>query len=188
MARPKSNDKRNAIMNAAVRVIVSKGLGAPTATIAKEAGISNGSLFTYFETKADLFNQLYLELKSEMAGSALDGFPAKASLRKQAFHVWTYWMRWAVANPDRRRALARLAVYDQITPETRAAGNNVMSGLLEVMERIRSQGALKDAAPRFAGALVNSLGEATMDFMINDPDNAEKHLLVGFETFWRALR
>ena len=31
------------------------GLGAPTATIAKEAGVSNGSLFTYFETKADLF-------------------------------------------------------------------------------------------------------------------------------------
>ncbi|RYD40674.1 MAG: TetR/AcrR family transcriptional regulator, partial [Verrucomicrobiaceae bacterium] len=52
MARPKSNDKRAAIMDAAVRVIVAQGLSAPTATIAKEAGISNGSLFTYFETKA----------------------------------------------------------------------------------------------------------------------------------------
>jgi AcrR family transcriptional regulator len=29
--------------------------------IAKEAGVANGSLFTYFETKADLFNQLYLQ-------------------------------------------------------------------------------------------------------------------------------
>jgi AcrR family transcriptional regulator len=39
-------------MSAAIRVIASEGLGAPTATIAKEAGVSNGSLFTYFETKA----------------------------------------------------------------------------------------------------------------------------------------
>jgi AcrR family transcriptional regulator len=39
-------------MSAAIRVIASEGPGAPTATIAKEAGVSNGSLFTYFETKA----------------------------------------------------------------------------------------------------------------------------------------
>jgi AcrR family transcriptional regulator len=53
MARPKSEDKRNAIMAAAIRVIAAQGLAAPTATIAKEAGVANGSLFNYFETKAD---------------------------------------------------------------------------------------------------------------------------------------
>ena len=47
-----------------------QGLSAPTAGIAKEAGVANGSLFTYFETKTDLFNQLYLELKIEMASTA----------------------------------------------------------------------------------------------------------------------
>jgi hypothetical protein len=56
MARSKSDDRRSAIMSAAIRVIASQGLGAATATIAKEAGVSNGSLFTYFETKADLLN------------------------------------------------------------------------------------------------------------------------------------
>ena len=51
-------------MEAATRFIVTHGLSAPTAGIAKEAGVANGSLFTYFETKTDLFNQLYLELKT----------------------------------------------------------------------------------------------------------------------------
>ena len=60
MARPRSDEKRSAIMSAAIHVIASQGLGAATATIAKEAGVSNGSLFTYFQTKADLFNQLYI--------------------------------------------------------------------------------------------------------------------------------
>ena len=58
-------------MAAAVRLIASEGLGAATMTIAKEAGVPNGSLFTYVETKADLLNQLYLELKAEMASTVL---------------------------------------------------------------------------------------------------------------------
>ena len=44
MARPKSEDKRNAIMEAATRVIAAQGLGAPTMKIAEEAGVANGSL------------------------------------------------------------------------------------------------------------------------------------------------
>ena len=101
VARPKSEDKRNAIMAAATRVIVTHGLSAPTALIAKEAGVPNGSLFTYFETKADLFNQLYLELKAGMASAALEGLPAEAELRDQMFHLWSNWMTWAVARPTR---------------------------------------------------------------------------------------
>ena len=63
-------------MDAAARVIAVQGLGAATATIAREAGVSNGSLFTYFDTKADLLNQLYLELKTEM-GAAADAGAAR---------------------------------------------------------------------------------------------------------------
>jgi AcrR family transcriptional regulator len=71
------------------RVIVTQGLSAPTMGIAKEAGIANGSLFTYFETKSELFNQLYLELKLEMASVATRNFPAEAELREQFFfHIW----------------------------------------------------------------------------------------------------
>src|SRR6202789_677444 len=115
MARPKSDDKRDAIMAAAIRVIAAQGLSAPTAVIAREAGISNGSLFTYFETKADLFNQLYLELKSGMAAATLEGIPTD-DIRKQTFHVWSNWMDWATSNPEKRRALAQLNVSDEIVP------------------------------------------------------------------------
>jgi AcrR family transcriptional regulator len=66
MMRPRSDEKRSAILEATTRIIVMQDLSAPTAGIAKEAGVANGSLFTYFETKADLFNQLYLELKSRV--------------------------------------------------------------------------------------------------------------------------
>jgi AcrR family transcriptional regulator len=187
MARPKSEDKRSAIMEAATRVIVAEGLSGPTATIAREAGISNGSLFTYFETKAALFNQLYLELKDNMAAAALEGLPEQGDLREQAFHVWSNWVNWATANPDKRRALAQLGVSDDITDATRAAGHKAMAGLAELMDRMRANGPLRSSSRAFAGAIMNSLAEATMDFMIHDPANAKKHCKVGFETFWRAV-
>src|ERR1700684_837996 len=127
MARPKSKDKRDALMAAAARVIAAQGLSAPTAAIAREAGVSNGSLFTYFETKADLFNQLYLELKTGMATASLDGLPVAAPPREQFARMWSNWMRWATSNPGKRRALALLGVSDDITPEIRAASHQAMA-------------------------------------------------------------
>lgn len=187
MARPKSEDKRIAIMEAATRVIVKQGLSAPTAAIAKEAGISNGSLFTYFDTKADLFNQLYLELKTSAGAAALKGFPTNADLHEQAFHVWSNWVNWAVSNPEKRRAIAQLCVSDDITPETYAALHKSLESLGELMERLRVHGSLRNSPMAFAGAIMTSLVEATMDFMIQDPANAKEHCKVGFETFWRAI-
>jgi AcrR family transcriptional regulator len=113
-------------MLAAIRVIASQGLSAPTATIAEEAGVSNGSLFTYFETKADLMNQLYIELKAEMAAAALDGLPTKSGVRKQALHMWSHWLRWGASYPEKRRTLAHLGVSDDITPESRQIGHQTM--------------------------------------------------------------
>ncbi len=136
-------------MAAATRVIVAQGLSAPTAMIAQEAGVANGSLFTYFETKAELFNALYLELKAGMASAALTGLPTGADLRQQLFFVWSKWMAWAVANPDQRRALAQLGVSDEITPATRAAGHKTMAGIAELMQRSRAHGPMRDAPMAF---------------------------------------
>jgi len=176
-------------MEAATRVIVAKGLSAPTATIAQEAGISNGSLFTYFETKTDLFNQLYLELKAGMAAAALEGLPAKAGLREQMFHLWSNWMDWAMSNPEKRRAMAQLDVSDEITPATRAAAhkNKNMAGIAELLERSRASGPMREAPKGFVVAIMNSMAEATMDFMIRDPANAKKHCKAGFDAVWRVV-
>lgn len=81
------------ILSAASRVISSQGLGAATATIAKEAAVSNGSLFLYFDTKATLMNELYVGLKTEMAAAAGEGLPVGAGMREQVLHMWNRWLR-----------------------------------------------------------------------------------------------
>ncbi|AKF05386.1 TetR/AcrR family transcriptional regulator [Sandaracinus amylolyticus] len=187
MARPKSDDRRNAILAAAVRVIVAQGLSAPTAAIAREAGISNGSLFTYFETKTELFNQLYLELKAGMATAALDGFSAKESLRDQFARVWSNWTHWATSNPDKRRALMLLQVSGDITPETRAASHKEMAFIAALLERARAKGPMKDTPMVLVSAIMTAVAETTMDFMLQHPDHADEHSKAGFDALWRML-
>ncbi len=187
MAKPRSEEKRNAIMAAATRIIATQGLGAPTAVIAQEAGVANGTLFTYFETKTDLLNALYLELKTEMAEAAVDGLPTKADLRKQAFHIWKGSIGWGVGTPDKRRAFVQLCVSDEITQATRAEGHKVMMPIADVMEHIRADGPMRNAPMTFVTAIMDSLAETTMDFMIRDPANADKHCKTGFDALWRVI-
>lgn len=187
MARPKSEDKRTALLQAAARVIDTHGLSAPTALIAKEAGVANGTLFTYFATKADLLNQLYLELKKEMAVVAQDGLADGEPARDQLFRVWTNWMRWAIAHPENRRALAQLAASEEITAATRDAGNQAMARIGGLIERIRVDGPMRDVPGEFLGEITNSIAGATMDYMVRDSAHAEDHCRAGFEALWRMV-
>ncbi|MBB3564368.1 AcrR family transcriptional regulator [Rhizobium sp. BK512] len=187
MAKPKSDERRSAITSAAIRVIASQGLGAATATIAKEAEVSNGSLFTYFETKADLFNQIYIELKTEMASAALDGLPAERDIRDQLLHTWTNWLRWATSHPEKRRTLAHLDVCDEITLESHQIASRTGASIAVLLERSRANGPMRDAPLGFVAALMGAIAEATIDFIVRDPSNAPKHSKAGFEALWRIV-
>ncbi len=79
MARPKSEEKRNAILAAATEVFAERGLGAPTAAISAAARVGEGTLFTYFETKEDLLNALYGDIKIGVADVLMAGFPRTTS-------------------------------------------------------------------------------------------------------------
>lgn len=187
MARPRSDDKKIAIIAGAIRVFSSQGLNASTATIAKESGVSNGSLFTYFETKTELLNQLYIALKKEMATITLDGMPTGGEIRDQALHMWSQWLRWATSCIEKRRTLALLDVSDEITAESKQIASEAMTDIRELLNRISEHGSLREAPLGFRLSLMNGLADATIDFMILDPANADKHCMAGFDAFLRVI-
>lgn len=187
MARPKSDDKRSAIMNAAIRVIADDGLGAATAKIAKEAGVSNGALFTYFGSKGDLLNQLYIELKTEMAAVGLDGLPKRSGIRKQLEYMWSQLLHWGASFREKRRVIAQLSVSDEISSESREAGHTALAGVANLLERGRENGPLRNVPLAFVVGLFNAHADATVDFMIDDPANADAYCMTAFVAFWRML-
>lgn len=187
MARPRSEDKRQAILAAAVQVIAEQGLGAPTARIAKLAGVAEGTLFTYFSTKDDLLNQLYLELKTELREVMMSGYPAHEDTRTRVRHVWRAYVHWGVDVPEKRKALAQLAVSDRVTEQTRAAAAQAFADVNGLIEDAVGHGVLCGQPLAFAGAIMVALAEATMEFMARHPAEAERYGAAGFESFWRAV-
>ncbi len=185
--RLKSDDRRNAILETATRVIAARGLAASTAMITKDAGVSTGSLFTYFPTKRDLLNELYVDLKSEMASAALDRLPEDADPRGQLAHMWSGWLEWAVSNVDKHRALAQLTVSDEISPESRAVGHRMMAGVADLLDRCRADGPMRSAPLGLVASLLNAVADATVDFMIAHPKQAEAHRGMAFEAAWRMI-
>jgi AcrR family transcriptional regulator len=185
--RPRSEDRRNAILSAATRVIAAEGLGAATAAIAKEAGVSNGSLFVYFDTKAVLLNELYVALKTEMGAVAAAGLPTGGEVREQVLHMWNQWLHWATSFPEKRRALAQLQVADDITADSHQAVSSAFTGIADLLERSRANGPMQDAPLGFVLVLATAIADAAIDAIIRDPADAGARSSDAFEAMWRVL-
>jgi AcrR family transcriptional regulator len=188
MARLRSPEKRTAILQAAVHEIAEAGLGAPTAKIARRAGIAAGTLFTYFANKEELLNELYVELKSEVYARLNADFPHKGSLERRARHIWSSSLGWAIEFPERRKVSMQLNVSDLITPETRMRAAEGSGTVDETLSELGTRGALRGLPAGFAAATMLAMQEATMDFIAKQPKRREELMERGFQVFWCAVR
>jgi TetR/AcrR family fatty acid metabolism transcriptional regulator len=79
MARPKTDDKRKRILQAAVKVFARKGyFAARVSEIAKKAGVADGTIYLYFKGKEDILVRLFDEVmaeQSEEMSRAIDALP-----------------------------------------------------------------------------------------------------------------
>ena len=187
MAKPKSEDKRNSILSAAVQVFAERGLGAPTAAITSVAGIAEGSLFTYFKTKDELINALYRDLKLELADAIMSGFPRKQSVRYRLEHLWNGYVLWGVANPAQQRVLKQIQVWGGLTEESKRAGFAPFAEIQRMAEDAVTQKIYKDLPQAFIEAALAALAEMTMEFMVREPKRAEEYQTAGFEMLWAGI-
>ena len=172
-------------------MIADQGLGVATATLAKQAGVSTGTLFNYFESKPVLVNELYVSLKCEIGLVTAEGLPDGASPHDQLRHVWDRWVGWATDAPEKRRAIALLDVAEDITEESRKTAHQAFVGMAELLERCRTGGPMQDVPLSFVLRILNGIADATIDDLIarpgpgsaiNDPRSS-----AAFDAIWRAV-
>ena len=168
--------------------IAETGLGAPTAKIAKRAGIAGGTLFTYFASKELLLNELYIALKTEVYISVNTDFPHHAGLERRARHVWSSFLRWAVEFPEKRKVSVQLNVSDIINPEARRKAAEERGAIETTLNELGERGALRGLPPGFAAATMAAMQEATLEFIGKRPKQREELVERAFGVFWRAVR
>lgn len=188
MARARSPEKRQAILQAAVREIGEAGLGASTASIARSAGLAEGTMFTYFSSKDNLLNELYFELKSDVYRRIHADFPKDSGLRERARHIWTAYLRWALEKPYERKVSVLLNLSPIVSAATRERIGAEREAVEQTMEELGKRGAFKDLPHGFASFAMSAMQDAVMEMITKNP--RQKALLVeqAFEAFWRMAK
>ena len=189
MARPRSEDKRNAILDAATRLFAERGLtAAPTSEISKLAGVAEGTLFTYFKTKDDLINALYQEIKLELADAMMSDFPRKKNIRTKLRHVWDRYVNWGIANPRQRKVLAQLTVSEALTKESRDAGSAPFVEFQAMIRDAIEQRVFRNDVPvELISKSLAALVEATIDLTESNRAKAKQYRDSGFQMFWAGI-
>ncbi len=172
MARPKSQEKRNAILAAAIELIAEQGLSVPTSKIAHVAGVAEGTLFTYFETKERLLNDLYVELKLEEREEMMRDYPVHASLKDRARHLWDKYVGLGITHPSKYKVVI---------------GREGYEALHAMLQECLTCGALKDQPSEFGIALLIAMMNMTIAFILHHPSEADRFCDAGFTAFWNAV-
>jgi AcrR family transcriptional regulator len=187
MARPLSDDKRDAILAAAAELVAVMGTSAPTAKIAKGARVAEGTLFTYFPDKDALLAALFLDIEGELARAILGDVPAGAPPRERIRHMWDRFLDWGADNPARRNALKQLKVSDRIGEDCRRCGEAMFAEFRTVLEAALAGKAGEGLSPDYVGAMLSALAELTFEFIAREPTRRDHYRALGFETFWKML-
>ncbi len=188
MARSRSEDKRDALLGAAVQLFAARGVwSTPTSAISTAARVAEGTLFTYFSTKEDLVNEVYRMLKHEVAEALFSAYPKAADARARFRHIWDRYIHWGIAHPEKYRVLVQLQTSDAISAEARASA---AAGLKEIerlaKDSIRKKRIRNHPLPYLA-AIMGTLAETTIDFAARSRNPRMDYITAGFDIFWARI-
>ena len=99
MKRPSQDAIRERIRGGLVRVVAKMGIGGTSITaVAKEAGVSAGTIYLHFEDKADLLQKVYLQIKTEFH-SIMVAANQEADSKAMIHRMWRDMFQFTTAHP-----------------------------------------------------------------------------------------
>ena len=186
MARPKSDNKRKAILEASMDLFAERGIGhAPTSSISAAAGVAEGTLFTYFKTKDELLNELYRELRKEMDRELVD-YPFTADAHTRLRFIWDRYLSLAMRYPKRLKVLQQLRTSGRLLKDSEAPNMAIME-LLHTTKEAAEVGGFRNASAELLVLLFRAQAEATVEFIGAHPELEADSRELGFKLIWRGL-
>jgi len=183
-------DKRTKLMNAAKVLFSENGFYAtPTAKIAKEAGVSNGILFHYFPTKADLIHAMYYDIKDRIFNYSVSQIYKDATLKESIYTLWLAAVEWNLENAEDFEFMLQFENSPYFSTEIEKKHKYVQMSI-ELAEQGRIQNVFKDINTLLLFQIMSSLVETNVKFLKHNPtfqnDVEFKNKL--FEIAWDAIK
>ncbi|MCC6807122.1 MAG: TetR/AcrR family transcriptional regulator [Deltaproteobacteria bacterium] len=144
MVRAKSEDKRHAILEAALELFVERHFhGTAIPMIAEKAGVADGTIYRYFKSKDELVNTLFIEKKREMTAYVTQPFAAGLGIKEKLVAIGVRFLEYAEKHPKTTQFLERNHHESYLGPEAQAAELPIIHFVMGLLEEGRAQGLIK---------------------------------------------
>lgn len=182
-------DKREQILASALKLFVEFGFhGTPTSKIAKEAGVSNGTLFHYFATKEDLIKELYISIKNDLNQFLFSKITSEDNVEAIIKKVFIYFIYWALENREKNHYIQQVLFSPHISQIPAAVSLEQSQKHIQLIEEAKATKTIKDLPTDFIYTLANSHLMGIYNYVVNLPPNEQKPIIEnGFEMLWDML-
>ena len=181
--------KQEQILESATRLFIEYGFHAtPTSKIAKEAGVSNGTLFHYFHTKEQLISQLYLNIKVDVKAYLIEGLDIQKNTKQKIKHVWFNWVKWGILNQYRFKFLEQFSNSPYIQSVSKEEASKSFKFSMDIlMEGIKEETLINIDSQLMSMLIYASVNSVVRYSYICCKDLDENDLEIVFNMLWKSI-
>ena len=159
--REKDPNKLAAIYKATLKTVLREGFsGLKMGSVAKEAGIATGTMYVYFESKEDLINELYLELKRHSAAKFMEGYNPEAPFMVNFERIWKNYLKTQLDQPEAAAFMEQYYRSPFLRQAVKEETDKLLSPIFELLEKGKKERLVKDIpTPLLAIQLSGAISE-----------------------------
>lgn len=184
-----SQSKKELLLHAALRLFNAYGFhGTATAKISKEAGVSTGTLYNYFDSKEALIKELFIYIKTNLFTYIMDSIVNNDKIDNTLEHLWAGMIKWAVMNPEyyKYKEAFYKSPYAEAIPKAEVM--EIYKPLVEIIKKAYPNVDLMDSKY----ALLVEYFEASISATINyirdyDVEDRDRAISEGFKMLWQGI-
>jgi len=184
-------NKKQQLLDSALSLFVNQGIDATsTASIAKHAGVANGTLFHHFPSKEVLVLALYKNIKQDFAMQIQPFKFDENNLKEQVKLVWEQAIDWALINADKQQFCLQVSQYHQLSGRIKTQVFAEAFSFLPLLIQFGQQHKIIANYP-LELMIDNAHGQfiSSSMYLINNPDLVDNSIYreATFDMFWKAF-
>ena len=188
--RMKDENKKDAILSATIKMINEVGFSnVSMSKIAKAAGVSASTIYIYYENKEDMFQKIYIDVKTQMLNASMKGIsdtePVSQSVRKFCKNV----LNFARNHEDYFLFMGQAGDSPVILSAHNEEIRELLQKALAPFERGIREGVLKETSPALlSGFCVYPITQFYIDNCHQKDTFGDIDYEVVFDMCWDAIK
>jgi AcrR family transcriptional regulator len=181
-------DKRELIKQSAIKLFSAKGFQATSTTsITTDAGVGTGTLFLYFKSKDEMVNQIYLEVKEELAKYLWVDLSEQRTIRAKFKLIWNRMIDWSLLNPEKYLFIQNFSNSPFINNLTKEEAIGGFRFLFDMINEGIEHDVMNPIDPEFVYYALNGFINGTIMHLMHHPEAKERITEQAFLMVWKSM-